>query len=168
METDQYYLDYVVEKSHDCLQEDEVPVAACIVKFGSESRNSLISVATNKKEGTGDVTAHAEILAIREAAQTLGDWRLTDCVLYSTLEPCVMCAGALVNARVKRVVYGADDPKAGAVTSLYAVTEDPRLNHRLEVGRGILAEECGGLLSAFFQKLRRGRKSGPPDETKES
>ncbi len=79
-----------------------------------------------------------------------------------------MCAGALVNARVKRVVYGADDPKAGAVTSLYAVTEDPRLNHRLEVVRGVLAEECGGLLSAFFQKLRRARKSGPPDETMES
>ena len=102
-----------------------------------------------------DPTAHAEVLALRDAAAVVGHWRLLDCTLYVTLEPCVMCAGALVNARIERVVYGATDPKAGAVASLYEVCADERLNHRPPVEHGVLAEECGALLKAFFAARRR-------------
>lgn len=128
----------------------DVPIGAVVVRDGV-----VIAARHNERELTGDPTAHAEVLALRDAAIVVGHWRLLDCTLYVTLEPCVMCAGATVNARVGRVVFGATDPKAGAVASLYQVCADERLNHRPPVTSGVLAEECGALLKAFFA-ARRG------------
>ena len=128
----------------------DVPIGAVVVRDGG-----VIARRHNERELTGDPTAHAEVLALRDAAAVVGHWRLLDCTLYVTLEPCVMCAGALVNARIGRVVYGATDPKAGAVASLYEVCADERLNHRPPVEHGVLAEECGALLKAFFAARRR-------------
>lgn len=128
----------------------EVPIGAVIVHGGR-----VIGRGYNRREIDRDPLAHAEILAIREAAQTIGGWRLEGCSLFATLEPCAMCAGALVNSRVERLVFGAYDPKAGYCGSLGDIVRDPRLNHRLEVTGGLLAEECGSLLRAFFQGLRR-------------
>ena len=130
----------------------EVPIGAVVVREGE-----VVGRGHNRREIDGDPLAHAEILAIREAARRLGGWRLSGCTLYATLEPCPMCAGALVNSRVERLVYAAPDPKAGYCGSLGNVVQDPRLNHRLEVTAGVLAEECGALLSGFFADLRRGR-----------
>ena len=128
----------------------DVPVGAVI------TRNGLVIAARhNERELTGDPTAHAEILAIRDAAAVLGNWHLDECTLYVTLEPCTMCAGALVNARMARVVYGATDPKAGAGGSLYNLLTEPRLNHRCLVQSGLMADECGAVLKAFFA-ARRG------------
>ncbi len=128
----------------------DVPVGAVVVAGGRE-----VASAFNRREVSRDPTAHAEIQALRHAAQALGRWRLTDCTLYVTLEPCVMCAGALVLARVGRLVFGAADPKAGAVDALYAVLDDPRLNHRVPWTAGVLGAECGGVLRAFFEARRR-------------
>jgi tRNA(adenine34) deaminase len=128
----------------------DVPIGAVVVRDGQ-----VVARRHNERELTGDPTAHAEVLALRDAAEVVGHWRLTDCTLYVTLEPCVMCAGALVNARIGRVVYGATDPKAGAVESLYEVCADPRLNHRPPVARGVLGDECGALLKEFFAARRR-------------
>jgi tRNA(adenine34) deaminase len=128
----------------------DVPIGAVVVRDGA-----VVARRHNERELTGDPTAHAEVLALRDAAEVVGHWRLTDCTLYVTLEPCVMCAGALVNARIGRVVYGATDPKAGAVESLYEVCADPRLNHRPPVARGVLGDECGALLKEFFAARRR-------------
>lgn len=114
----------------------------------------IVGEGWNRRESEVDPTAHAEVIAIREAARTLGSWRLTDCTLYVTLEPCIQCCGAILLARVPRVVYGAEDPKAGAVRSLFRLLEDERLNHRCEVTGGVLAEECGAILSSFFEGLR--------------
>ncbi len=127
----------------------EVPVGALIV-----FENSVIAEAYNERETLASALAHAEITVLRAACEKLGRWRLSGCTLFVTLEPCVMCAGALVQARVDRVVYGARDPKAGAVESLYQVLSDARLNHRPEVLGGVLAEECGQILSQFFQSRR--------------
>ncbi len=129
---------------------DDVPIGAVVVRDGQ-----VIAARHNERELTGDPTAHAEVLALRDAAEVVGHWRLLDCTLYVTLEPCVMCAGALVNSRIGRVVYGATDPKAGAVDSLYRVCADERLNHRPPVTTGVLADECGALLKAFFAARRR-------------
>jgi len=128
----------------------DVPIGAVVVRDGE-----VIARRHNERELTGDPTAHAEVLALRDAAAVVGHWRLLDCTLYVTLEPCVMCAGALVNSRIGRVVYGATDPKAGAVASLYEVCADERLNHRPPVEAGVLADECGALLKAFFAARRR-------------
>jgi tRNA(adenine34) deaminase len=128
----------------------DVPIGAVVVRDGQ-----VIAARHNERELTGDPTAHAEVLALRDAAVAVGHWRLLDCTLYVTLEPCVMCAGALVNSRIGRVVYGATDPKAGAVESLYRVCADERLNHRPPVEAGVLGEECGALLKAFFAARRR-------------
>ncbi len=128
----------------------DVPIGAVVVRDGE-----VIAARHNERELAGDPTAHAEVLALRDAAAVVGHWRLLDCTLYVTLEPCVMCAGALVNSRIGRVVYGATDPKAGAVESLYHVCGDDRLNHRPPVEGGVLAEECGLLLKAFFAARRR-------------
>ena len=117
----------------------------------------VLGAARNERELTGDPTAHAEILALRRAAATQGHWRLVDATAYVTLEPCPMCAGAMVNARVARVVWGADDPKAGALRSLYPIGVDGRLNHTVVAEGGVLAERCAGLLSEFFAELRRRR-----------
>jgi tRNA(adenine34) deaminase len=127
----------------------DVPIGAVVVREGQ-----VIAARHNERELTGDPTAHAEVLAIRDAANVVGHWRLLDCSLYVTLEPCVMCAGALVNARIGRVVFGAVDPKAGALVSLYQVCSDPRLNHRPPVVAGVRAEEAGKLLRDFFASRR--------------
>jgi tRNA(adenine34) deaminase len=127
----------------------EVPVGALVVY-----ENRIISEAYNLRESRPSALAHAEIDAISEASKILGRWRLTGCTLYVTLEPCVMCAGALVQARLDRVVYGASDPKAGGVESLYKILSDERLNHRPQVTGGVLREECGEILSAFFRTKR--------------
>jgi tRNA(adenine34) deaminase len=132
----------------------EVPVGA-VVAVG----DALVAVAHNERETGSDPTAHAEILALRRAAAALGSWRLNDAELYVTMEPCPMCAGALVNARIRRLYFGCDDPKAGAVRTLYSLVEDPRLNHRVEVVPGVLAAEGAALLRGFFSRLRQG----PPD-----
>lgn len=131
------------------MDEDEVPVGAIIVH-----RERIIAAAHNQREQLNDPTAHAEMIAITQAAGALGSWRLTDCTLYVTLEPCPMCAGAIVQARLPRVVYGALDPKAGAVESLYKLLADPRLNHRADVTGGVLAAESSSLLVDFFRRQR--------------
>ncbi len=130
----------------------EVPVGA-VVAVGER----IIAVAHNERETGADPTAHAEILALRRAAAALGSWRLCDAELFVTMEPCPMCAGALVNARVKRLYFGCDDPKAGAVRTLYSLVDDPRLNHRVEVVPGVLAAEGAALLRGFFSRLRSAR-----------
>ncbi|WP_419996353.1 tRNA adenosine(34) deaminase TadA [Streptomyces boninensis] len=126
----------------------DVPVGAVVL--GPDG--TVLGSGRNEREATGDPTAHAEVLAVREAAKHLGEWRLTGCTLVVTLEPCTMCAGAAVLARLDRVVYGATDEKAGAAGSLWDVVRDRRLNHRPEVIHGVLAEECGGLLTTFFRE----------------
>ncbi len=128
----------------------EVPVGAIVVV-----RGEVVAVAHNERETKNDPTAHAEVVALRRAAAALGSWRLTGADLYVTMEPCPMCAGALVNARLRRVIYGCDDPKAGAARTLYRLLDDTRLNHRVEVVPGVLAAESAGLLRAFFSRLRR-------------
>jgi tRNA(adenine34) deaminase len=134
----------------------EVPIGCVIVH---DPTQRVIGRGFNRRETDHDPTAHAEILAMREASQVLGHWRLVDCTLYVTLEPCPMCAGAIVNARVGRLVYGCDDPKAGAVRTLYQICEDARLNHRVEVISDILSDECAGLLQCFFRARRaEGKK----------
>ena len=129
----------------------EVPIG-CVVVHAPTGR--IVGRGANRREADHDPTAHAEILAIREAGKTLGHWRLVDCTLFVTLEPCPMCAGATVNARVPRLVYGCDDPKAGAVRTLFQLCNDDRLNHRVEVVSGVLAEECAELLRSFFRTQR--------------
>jgi tRNA(adenine34) deaminase len=132
----------------------EVPVGSVAVHGGE-----IIGRGHNLRERSQDPTAHAEMIAVREAAAHLGSWRLTGVTIYVTLEPCPMCAGALVNARVDRVVWGCDDPKAGATRTLYQLGADPRLNHRYECVPGVLAEQCAGALSGFFARIReKGRK----------
>lgn len=142
------------------LETDDVPVGAVVV----DSSGRVIGRGRNRREADGDPTAHAEMLAVREAAAALGQWRLEGCTLVVTLEPCTMCAGALVLARLPQLVFGAFDPKAGACGSVSDVTGDPRLNHRVEVLGGVRAEECGEELRAFFRARRRaagpGRTSG--------
>ena len=127
----------------------EVPVGAVVVV-----RGEVVAVAHNQRETKNDPTAHAEIVAMRAAAAALDSWRLIDADLYVTMEPCPMCAGAIVNARVRRLIYGCDDPKAGAVRTLFQLLDDPRLNHRVEVVPGVLGMESSALLKSFFSRLR--------------
>jgi tRNA(adenine34) deaminase len=136
-------------------ERDEVPVGCVIVRDGL-----VIGRGHNQVEGLADATAHAEIVAIGAASSALGSWRLSDCILYVTLEPCAMCAGAIVLARLGRLVYGATDPKAGACGSVLDVIHEPRLNHRVEVTTGVMADECGELLREFFAKRRRTGAAG--------
>jgi tRNA(adenine34) deaminase len=131
------------------LEHEDVPIGAVIVREGE-----VIGASGNERELRDDPTAHAEVLALREAAGRLGTWRLLDCVLYVTLEPCAMCAGAVVLGRVPRLVYGAPDPKAGAAGSVLDVLGEPRLNHRPEVAGGLLADESAALLQEFFARRR--------------
>src|SRR5690606_28436239 len=127
----------------------EVPVGAVIVQKGQ-----VVAEAYNQREMLNDPTAHAEMIALTQAAESLGHWRLLDCTLYVTLEPCPMCAGAIVQARIPRVVYGTEDPKAGACHTLYQITSDPRLNHQALVTAGVLRDECQKLLRDFFAEQR--------------
>ena len=148
--TDTEAMHLALAQARAAAEHGDVPIGAVVVRDGV-----VIAARHNERELTGDPTAHAEVLAIRDAAALVGHWRLLDCTLYVTLETCVMCPGALVNARIGRVVYGATDPKAGAVASLYEVCADVRLNHRPPVEGGVLADQCGQLLKAFFA-ARRG------------
>lgn len=134
----------------------EAPIGCVVVDHLS---GQIIGQAGNRREASHDPTGHAEIIALRQAAAARGHWRLTDATLVVTLEPCPMCAGALVNSRIPRLIYGCDDPKAGAVRTLYNLCTDVRLNHRLEVHGGVLATQCGQVLSDFFRERRaRGKK----------
>ncbi len=154
LETHQLWMEHALQHAVAAQAVGEVPVGAVIVH-----RERLIAAACNQREQLRDPTAHAEMLAITQAAAALNDWRLNDCVLYVTLEPCPMCAGAIVQARIPTVVYGASDPKAGAVQTLYQLLSDARLNHRCEIISGILADRCGQLLTQFFRQQRElGKK----------
>jgi tRNA(adenine34) deaminase len=146
---DEYFMRLALREAERALERDDVPVG-CVIAHEGE----VIGAAPNERELRGDPTAHAEILALREASGALGTWRLSGAAMYVTLEPCPMCAGAIVLARVPRVVYGADDPKAGAAGSVLDVLGEPRLNHRPEVAGGLLAEESAELLRAFFAPRR--------------
>jgi len=146
---DEYYMRLAIREAERALEHDDVPVGCVIAREGE-----LIGAAPNERELRGDPTAHAELIAIREAARAVGGWRLSGAVLYVTLEPCAMCAGAIVLARVARVVYGTADPKAGAAGSVIDVLAEPGLNHRPQVDGGLLAQECGDLLRAFFDSRR--------------
>jgi len=131
----------------------EVPIGAVVVRGGE-----IVGRGYNLRETSNDPTTHAEMVAIREAAAALGSWRLIDCTLYVTLEPCVMCMGAIILARIPRLVFACRDPRAGAVGSIYDFSRDERFNHRVEVAEGVLADECSELLSGFFQELRARKK----------
>src|ERR1700734_1802802 len=146
---DDYFMRLALRDAERALEHEDVPIGAVLVRDGE-----LVAAAHNERELRQDPTAHAEIVALREAARSIGSWRLLDTVLYGTLEPGAMCAGAIVLARVARVVYGAGDPKAGACGSVLDVLGEPRLNHRPEVAGGLLAEECGEMLSEFFRSRR--------------
>ncbi|REJ68650.1 MAG: nucleoside deaminase [Planctomycetota bacterium] len=147
------YMRLALLEAQAAMEAEEVPVGAVVVQHGR-----VIAAAHNQREQLRDPTAHAEMIAITQAAESLGSWRLIDCALYVTLEPCPMCAGAIVQARIPLVVYGARDAKAGAVASLYQLLEDRRLNHTAEVVGGILERECGEILSRFFAQQRAAGK----------
>jgi tRNA(adenine34) deaminase len=146
---DEYFMKLALREAIRSTEHDDVPVG-CVIAHEGE----VLAAAPNERELRGDPTAHCEIIALREAAAKLGSWRLSGTVLYVTLEPCPMCAGAIVNARVPRVVYGAADPKAGAAGSVLDVLGEPRLNHRPEVAGGLLAEDSAGILREFFLTRR--------------
>jgi len=146
---DDYFMHLALREAERALEHEDVPIGAVIVRGGE-----VLAAAHNERELRQDPTAHAEMLALREASQAVGSWRVLDAVLYVTLEPCAMCAGAIVLARIPRVVFGARDPKAGACGSVVDVLREPRLNHRPEVAVGLLALECGELLSGFFASRR--------------
>ena len=148
------FMQFALEEAQQALRENEVPIGAVIVY-----ENRVIARAHNQREQLRDPTAHAEMIAITQAAESRQSWRLEGCTLYATLEPCPMCAGAILQARLPTLVYGAADPKAGAVDSLFRLLDDSRLNHRAEVVAGVMAEPCAQILSQFFQEQRRlGKK----------
>jgi tRNA(adenine34) deaminase len=148
-----HHMELALQEAQMAADEDEVPVGCVIV----ESHRGVIAAGHNQREQLKDPTAHAEMIAITQAAQALQSWRLEKCMLYVTLEPCPMCAGAMVLARLPMVVYGAADPKAGACDTLYRITTDGRLNHRAQVVSGVLADRCAAALSTFFAAKRRQR-----------
>lgn len=155
--TDDAFMREAIEEARRGSAAGEVPVGAVVVIGGS-----VVARAHNAPVALSDPTAHAEVLALRDAARKTGNYRLTDATLYATVEPCAMCCGAALNARVVRLVYGARDPKAGAVDSLFRLAGDPRLNHRMQTRGGVLAEACGALLSGFFESRRlRGGVAEP-------
>ena len=151
------YMDLALREARKAFEAGEVPVGAVLVETAS---GRVIARAHNQRELLRDPTAHAEVLAITQGSAHYSSWRLTEVTLFVTLEPCLMCAGAIVLARIPRVVYGADDPKAGAHRSVHRVLDDPRNNHRPEVATGIRAAECGAILREFFQARRPGRSGG--------
>ena len=146
---DEYFMRLALREAERALEHDDVPIGATVVHEGE-----VIGAGRNERELRQDPTAHAETIALREASRALSSWRLVDAVMYITLEPCAMCAGAIVLARVSRVVFGATDPKAGAAGSVFDVLGEPRLNHRPEVAGGLLADEAGALLQDFFDDRR--------------
>jgi tRNA(adenine34) deaminase len=146
---DEYFMRLALREAERAPEHDDIPVGSVIVKDGE-----VIGAGHNEREVRADPTAHAELIALRDAARRLGSWRVLDSVLYVTLEPCAMCAGAIVLARVPRVVFGTTDPKAGAAGSVLNVLAEPRLNHRPQVEGGLLAEDCADLLRSFFASRR--------------
>jgi len=148
-QTDQQFMKAAIEQAKIAEENGDVPIGAVIVY-----KNQIIAKAYNQRQQLNDPTAHAEIIALTQAAAFVQNWRLNGCAMYVTLEPCPMCAGALVLARLDRLVYGCDDPKSGACGSIYNIVADERLNHRLQVTAGVLAEDCGAQLQSFFQKRR--------------
>jgi len=160
-EADRVMMTRALARAADAAALGEVPVGAVVYETAT---GRVLAEAANRREADADPSAHAEFIAVREACRAIGDWRLNHCSLAVTLEPCPMCAGLLVNARVGRVVYGADDPKAGAARTLYTILTDPRLNHACEVVPGVMAEECGEILRVFFRGLRGGASAGPTSD----
>ena len=155
--TSKIWMSRALDEAREALAHGDVPVGAIVVRDGE-----VIAAAHNRREVDQDPTAHAELLAVRQAAGVVGSWRLDGCALYVTLEPCAMCAGALVLARLPDLVYGAADPKAGAAGSVFDLVREPRLNHRVDVTPGVMAAECGEVLTAFFRAARtRSRADGP-------
>jgi tRNA(adenine34) deaminase len=154
-EKDARYIRLAIDQAAIAEANGDVPIGTVIVHQGN-----IVAKAYNQREQLQDPTAHAEIVALTQAAAALESWRLEGCTIYVTLEPCPMCAGALVLARIDRLVYGCDDPKTGACKSLYNIVQDPRLNHRLQVTSGVLAQECGDQLRSFFQR-KRGKEISP-------
>jgi tRNA(adenine34) deaminase len=149
------HMERALEEARLAFDEDEVPIGAVVVSLD----RGVIGQAHNQREQLADPTAHAEMIALTQAAAALSSWRLDNCIMYVTLEPCPMCAGAVVQARLPMLVYGAADPKAGACHSLYQIASDPRLNHRAQVIAGVLADRCGAILTDFFAAKRRlGKK----------
>lgn len=153
IEQDQYYMKLAIEEAQKAEAKGEVPIGAVIVHNGT-----VIARAHNLRETTQNAVTHAELLAIQEACQHLGSWRLEDTQLYVTLEPCPMCAGAILQSRIPRVIYGARDVKAGSVDSLYRLLNDERFNHQCDVKENVLADECGQLLTGFFRNIREAKK----------
>jgi tRNA(adenine34) deaminase len=151
--SDELWMEEALRAAQHALNAGEVPVGAVVVHAGK-----IVGRGWNRNLTDVDPTAHAEILALREAGARVGNHRLGDCELFATIEPCAMCAGAMVHARLKRLVYGADDPKAGAVHSVLQVLNHPQLNHQMEVSRGVLAQRCADLLQSFFRKRREEEK----------
>lgn len=152
-ELDHFYMQMAIEEAEKAAAKGEVPIGAVIVREGE-----VIARAHNLRETTQNAVTHAELLAIQEACQKLGSWRLENTKLYVTLEPCPMCAGAILQSRIPRVIYGARDVKAGSVDSLYCLLNDERFNHQCEVTENIRAEECGQMLTDFFRALRENKK----------
>lgn len=152
MQEDQHWMQAAIAEAHLAEQLGEVPIGAVIVKDGQ-----IIGRGHNLRESKHDPTAHAELEAIRDACERLDAWRLLDCTLYVTLEPCPMCAGAIVQSRVKRVVYGTQDPKAGCAGTLMNLLQEPRFNHETELTSGVLQSECAQLLTQFFRQLRKSK-----------
>ncbi|MDD5063878.1 MAG: tRNA adenosine(34) deaminase TadA [Phycisphaerae bacterium] len=146
---DEFYMQAAIKQAEIAEENGDVPIGAVIVH-----KNQIIAKAYNQREQLQDPTAHAEIIALTQAAAALENWHLNDCTMYVTLEPCPMCAGALVLSRMDKLVYGCDDPKTGAVKSLYNIVTDERLNHRLEVTSGVMADECSKILQKFFARKR--------------
>ncbi|BCA78385.1 tRNA adenosine(34) deaminase TadA [Desulfuromonas sp. AOP6] len=151
---DEFFMRQAIDEAVAAESIGEVPVGAVLVKDGQ-----VVGRGHNRRETSNDPTTHAEMIAIRQGAGHIGHWRLLDCTLYVTLEPCVMCMGAIILARIPRLVFGCRDPRVGAVGSIYDFSKDHRFNHRVEVTEGILAEECRDQLSGFFQKLRAQKKA---------
>lgn len=153
MDEQEQFMRSAMAEAHQAELLNEVPIGAVVVKDGH-----IIGAGHNMREKYQQTVYHAEILAIMEACDALHSWRLEDCDLYVTLEPCIMCSGAIIHSRIKNVYYAAPDPKAGAVNSLYTLLNDPRLNHQVNVHAGLLQDECSQMLKSFFRKIRRKKK----------
>lgn len=155
LEEDEFWMRRAIEAAKAARDLNEVPIGACVVDKNGE----LLAVAENRTIAMSDPTAHAEILALREAARRIGNYRLTECTLYTTIEPCAMCAGALVNARIKRLIFGAHDERFGAVESVFRLCDNSSLNHRIEITKNVLAEDCRRLMQDFFRQKRKSIKN---------
>jgi tRNA(adenine34) deaminase len=155
-EKDEYFMREALRQAQKAYAAEEVPVGAVVVRAGR-----IIARACNQVELLKDATAHAEMLALTQAEAALGDWRLLDCDLYVTKEPCAMCAGAIVHVRIRRLIFGCTDPRAGAAGSVINLLQLPNLNHRCEIGWGVLQNECAAILQDFFQ-MKRASQAGPP------